>query len=295
MIHISKDQKGTNTVTSFTDDEMQRVADYWTPERMKNAKPFPLSEKIENFSENIVGPAPVEVRRGPYFCGGRIFATDKHGGDHVGSAQFVGDCRILLTAAHCLTDSSGQLYSNIYFIRAYGLNGELYEHFDIQRVKVHPKWQGDLGNTTSIPFDYGFCYTTRPYKYRMGLQIGEPVKNQLRAIGYPSNYEHGRVMYAVNGTKYLDPEYEGYYGMKGNPMSHGCSGGAWIIDVTEAMDDRKNLVVGLNSRLTDDPELMLSPIFDKDTILLFNEVLHPCPTLIYNKDGVQLKNDFTTM
>ncbi|MET3689589.1 hypothetical protein ABIC37_005139 [Priestia megaterium] len=31
-------------------------------------------------------------------------------------------------------------------------------------------------------------------------------------------------------------EYEGYYGMKGNPMSHGCSGGVWLIDVTRGIN-----------------------------------------------------------
>ncbi|MET3689590.1 hypothetical protein ABIC37_005140 [Priestia megaterium] len=66
----------------------------------------------------------------------------------------------------------------------------------------------------------------------------------------------------------------------------------------------KNRVVGLNSRLNDDPELMLSPLFNQEAFNLFNNVLdttstppaeRTCPTLLYKKDGVQLKGDFTTM
>ncbi|MEH6867937.1 trypsin-like serine peptidase [Priestia megaterium] len=295
---MNKKLSNANKLITINDSELQKIKEYWTPERMKNAKPFPMSKNnVEIPNETMETPFPVDVSKRPYYVIGKIFATNEAGHDLAGTAQFVGHCHMIMTAAHCLTDDNGKPYKNIHFVRAYGSSNQ--QACSITEWKTAPNWDGG-GSTASSANDYAFCYTPDRAPDFIGFQIGTPDRTDLQAIGYPINYGNAQIMYAVNGTIFIEPEYPGIYKMKGNPMSHGCSGGGWIKDVSSEQHGLKNLVVGLNVLLGDDPNIMVSPLFNQETINLFNDVLNfwnrppevqQCKALIYDKDGKKIDID----
>ncbi|MFB4338041.1 trypsin-like serine peptidase [Bacillus sp. BR_16] len=280
----------------YNTKELQFVLDYWTDERKAKAEPV-LPPKIsyekvnnltnkndymiipqsnsDNSSSIISEPYEVDVNERPYFCGGKFFFTIGEGDDaqdKFGSAQFVGHSQVLLTAAHCVRDNvTGDYYKNFLFSRGYKeTNGETEgQDFAIERVLTPEEWVSDPIN---IAFDYAFCWTTTPYSDWMGMQIGIS-QTEIHAIGYPGNYIDGKIMYGVDGTK--GEIINNIVRMKGNPMRHGNSGGAWIGNLSNERRWDTNLAIGLYSSTPSDNEKdQLSPLFNQDTIDLFNTIIN---------------------
>ncbi|WP_342422336.1 hypothetical protein [Paenibacillus sp. FSL E2-0178] len=288
---------------NFSDVEVQKTVEYWTPERKQNAVPLtppkykfneiddksvrnyldeaaqiiiPSNTSNANPTTIIYGtPFKADVTQFPYHVGGKFFLTkvktDGTTEDRVGSAQFVGHCSILLTAAHCVRDSvTGNYYTNLLFSRGY--NDGNNDDFPISRVSTLDKY---VGSTESArrSYDYAFAFTNRPFNDWIGLQVGNP-HNAFRAIGYPSNYEKGEKMYAVDGTK--GTVQDNVVEMIGNPFAPGASGGAWIAKFSTERDGLMNLAVGLNGGYAlDGSEKWYSPLFlNRETIDLFYQVMN---------------------
>ncbi|OMD87518.1 MULTISPECIES: serine protease [Paenibacillus] len=286
---------------NFSEEEIQKTLEYWTPERKQNAIPITLPKyqledegnKKTNIDDNdqfiiqsntsnmipplnaIGTPFPADETQFPYHVAGRFFLTItlENGTfqDSVGSAQFVGHCSIILTAAHCVRNSvNGQYYSNFLFSRGYeNGNGD---DFGITRVATLDDYVGSTGQTRRS-FDYAFAFTDRAFNDWIGIQANNP-HNSFRAIGYPLNYGAGEKLYAVDGTK---GTVEGNTAvMIGNPYKNGgSSGGAWIANFSTERDGLKNIVVGLNSgSIVDSNDKMISPIFAQKTFDLFNQVMN---------------------
>ncbi|MFD1773029.1 trypsin-like serine peptidase [Paenibacillus rhizophilus] len=289
-------------IKSYSNTESQRVLEYWTPERISKAKPispkkitkealekdFRNQVKSPYETESIINqdnssslspflgePYEVDVNDFPYSAGGKFLFTQGEGEDtkHFhGTAQFIGHCQMILTAAHCVVDEdTGEEYKNFAFARAYrNVDGnEEQELFAIERIGTAE------GAGKFAELDFAFCRTTESYPGQtLALKIGEPAPDghPMHAIGYPEDFNDGNVMAAVDGTR--EKINDGSFVMEGNPMGPGSSGGAMMVDLN--IEGRKwtNLVVGLNSRsYEDDNTVELSPIFDQHTIDLYNEVL----------------------
>ncbi|WJM05864.1 hypothetical protein [Paenibacillus sp. PK1-4R] len=283
---------------SLSEEEYVKVLAYWTPERKLKAIPIsppaynssdfqvedknrenddcsiiPSNNSNMNFNLQMLGTAfPADVAQFPYHVGGKFFFTatlpDGTKEDRTGSAQFVGHCSIILTAGHCVRNSEdGQYYTNLLFSRGY--DNASGDDYSITRVETPDNFVGSTG-TRRRSFDYAFAFTHKPFNDWIGLQINNP-SNSFRSIGYPFNYEEGKKMYAVDGTK---GDVRGnVVEMKGNPFGPGASGGAWIANYSTERNGLSNLVVGLNGGYAlDGSDNWYSPLFVRETIDLFNKI-----------------------
>ncbi len=270
-------------------EESQRILEYWTPERKATAKPFsPLKITSENLNEptnfisaEIGKPFEADVKRLPFYKAGKFFFT-KDNKDIWGSAQFVGHCQIVLTAAHCVRDiKTGELYKNLLFSLGY-IDGEKSKDYVFDNIGTPDEYVGrDPNDINKVDFDYAFCRTTeRSESGQMVLQIGMPYPpfQRIWSIGYPEekDYGEGKRMYAVEGAR--GDIRGGRVAMGFNPFYEGgSSGGAWIVNLTNGGTGSRfdNIVVGINSAASEnrDHMAMYSPYFNQNTLSLFNEVL----------------------
>lgn len=267
-----------------TSDE---TAEYWTAERMAAAEPVDLpvvdpaelgpetgDEDDEEPSTSIFipsgepgrpqpggTPARADVNVRPFWNVGKLFYTKPSGGDFYGSAEFVGSPNVIMTAAHCLWDFDARKQNDWFaFYRAYEggggqriwlANGVIWNaYYESGRVD----WR----------YDYGFCKTETPSGAGwLGFATGRPY-TAWTAVGYPSNFEIGEYQQRVDGTK--GQAFSGLVQMRGNSMSHGASGGAWIGDLSTPHPG-PNIAIGLNS-FKQDPENVWGPLFDLQTYQL---------------------------
>lgn len=267
--------------------EQREVDQYWTNDRMREATPVPIpSLTTAEFEALVQAPPapgtvmmtpsgegsqvgaayPVNVDQRPYWNAGKWFFTNDAGTDMVGSAAYVGTNRVLLTAGHCVRNSSnGNWYRNFLFIRAgtghwYGWTGQ---RVSISRVGCYYMWIG--GN---YKYDYSFCAAASDSGAGwLGLTTDIPYAN-FTSLGYPSNYDNANSMYGADGSK--STVSGGIVRMSGNPMGPGCSGGPWVGNLSHDYKPDGNIACGLNSfRYGNDPDAMYGPYFDGETWHLY--------------------------
>ena len=270
---------------------------YWTPERIRQAIPMSapnMSEKDVYYFQNAKKQArsnaapqtidpvlptaslsrssrlgtPMAANTGimPYSAAGKLYFVNSRGVGQSCTAQFVGNKRTLMTAAHCIVDNvTGAPFSNFEFRQTYPSNNA---QPGIQSfcVGVNPAWISRNQNTQQN-VDYGFMRTTSESRGgALGLQSGLPYPN-LTAIGYPGNFGFGETMQTVDGSK--GDISNNIARMDNNPMTFGASGGAWISN---------NYAVGLNSHISPYfPTSQFSPYFDSATIDVYNRMAQYCP------------------
>lgn len=93
-----------------TPEFQQSVLEYWTADKMKNAKPYPrpkangiILQQHEQIEEQEPSPVPVhQYRSFPYRVVGRVYFT-RDGQDFVCSAASTGGDAVI-TAAHCISE-----------------------------------------------------------------------------------------------------------------------------------------------------------------------------------------------
>lgn len=267
---------GNISTITFDDNYIKKINDYWTIERIKETKPFPLPhlseellkkhkiEKMDTFpklEKKIGEPVPADINIFPYKCGGALFFTTANG-NYRGSAQFVADGNMIFTAAHCIRDGkSGEFHKNFLFIRGFN-NGEG-QRIPLRTVGTWDKWVG-----YNSAYDYAFANTEieSDSHYIDTVLLGR-YEEEIESIGYPGNFGDGQIMYTVNGQMKIISE--GIFKMEGNPMGGGCSGGAWFT----YLGTNFPYVVGLNSFRTDDPDDVYGPrINEKEAVELYNRV-----------------------
>ena len=208
----SKDQ----SVGSPKENEqaMKAVAEYWTEERRKAAKPIPLpketvhkglqtpelpkgepgatphghgSEKQEGHAEERMGgafgvPNPLVY---PYRTVGKIF-FNQGGGGFAGSAAMVSP-NVLLTAGHCVY-SGGAWSTNMVFYPSYGKRAgtDPANHYTCGRLSAKQSWiqHGDRAH------DYGLVWIgAAPGNVIgwLGLMWNAPTAGRSwNAVGYPA-------------------------------------------------------------------------------------------------------------
>lgn len=230
---------GEHEVIVFDDLAMKAALDYWTEERMKNAVPMDMNEIITDSgdasSEHSVNlkVERADVEKYPYNAGGKLYFT-LNGIDGCGSAQFCGDSKLVLTAAHCVKDrKTGNYAENLLFRRAYK-SVSYAQSIAIHSVALKAWWTTD---ENYYQWDYAFGVTrtacnVKTLNYKLSESEGTAI-----SFGYPYNYYDGEYMVRTEGSyvKYAT----GQLIMRGNPMTQGCSGGAWI--------DSDNNVISVNS------------------------------------------------
>lgn len=259
-------------------------SDFWTPEKLKSAKPLPLIElpesiykklkKTDSVNQKKVAdegiPQKADVSRKPYNIAGKLYFTNDAGDALYCSAQFVGSAGLLLTAGHCIRDeNTGDWRNNFHFVQA-DENGIGTNKFD---WKYAVTWS-DLYSTQNTHInwgrDYAFIHVNGTNsKGFMGWKLDVPY-DTFTEIGYPGTFENGKYMMEIKGHKGTVSTDPKIVQMVNNPMRHGNSGGAWVGAIGDN-NSTNNYVIGVESfSYNNDSNSTYSPYLDNDFTTLLN-------------------------
>jgi hypothetical protein len=223
------------------------VRGYWTPERMRAARPVArrLDERPTSTASSEADSAsrrPQQANSGAYpgRTNGKVFLTIPGLGDFFCSGTVVrsGGRNLVVTAGHCVYDDVvGRFATNWTFVPGYRDGREPYGEWVAQRLATTPQWRasGDLR------YDVGVAVVHRDRKGRGvqdvvgGLEIAfnQPRDQDYRAFGYPAQGEFdGERLYRCHSP------YEGPDQSFSPPrpmrihceMTSGASGGGWVTD-----------------------------------------------------------------
>lgn len=194
-------------------------------------EPYSGKQELLSLPDGQVDLADITIA--PYSSVGRL-TYDFPSGRFACTAQLIGSTGILLTAAHCVWDKDTNAWaSNTRFALGYNL-GASAQSFDWDCAAIVSGWRNAANHTMDqIPYDYAFIKIRGTPPSGLGLTIGTGSAH-VDAVGYPTNYYNNQQMVHVFGNK----DAQNPSAMAPNPMSHGSSGGAWIV---------ANSAVSLNS------------------------------------------------
>jgi V8-like Glu-specific endopeptidase len=287
------------TIDVKTVKASQKIADimeYWTPERMKAAKPMsrkpssrmrkamkdanpndkggtdPSTRKPHKAPAGSLGVAPEELLRSqpvpnpqqyPWRCVGKLFFT-MNGIDYDGSASAFGK-NVLLTVAHNLYDDEhGYHAENIIFVPAYTEEEEPFGRWIYDSYTVPQAWVDGQGEA----YDYGTITLRKGGEHNQS--IGDVVgylgyitqlatDQEWTDVGYPANISGGELMIEDTGpfTRTLD---QNTVVGKEDDMTEGASGGPWLLEYELSMR-----INGVHSFGDDSfPGEAFSPYFGED-------------------------------
>lgn len=293
----------------------QSVAPSSTDRAPGSSPPIPIPRRPPSKQMQVpVTPPPVETPIGPLNLGGSIstaaigdvvdadvnvspFDTVAKMTFFVGNksysctAEIVGDSGdVLMTAAHCVYDQPTNSWGRNFTVYLGYSNGTAKATYDWQCTAVYTGWpQGDFGR------DYAFIKLRGKAPKALGIKLGF-TDNQWTSVGYPTKFDNAQKLKKVDGTR--GPSEGNDIQMAHNPMSHGASGGAWIVG---------NYAVGVNSYVhTDDESNMYGPVFDGNVTRLYQFVRNGCTEDIipigqnpriarYDRSKTYLEADFKTV
>ncbi|MCM2473178.1 S1 family peptidase [Rhizobium sp. CG5] len=278
----SIENSGTSTLLSLEEIEAAEPLDETvTPEelelmrqRYRELNPGLLEIEPGDHTENLQQGVPAPVNdpdaNSPYWSTGKLAFKKADGKTHRCTAQFVGDLKIILTAAHCVYDiKAGAWNTNFTFKRAY-TSGKSAQTVGWRCMSIFDAYHAPAKN---YAYDYAFILTDKnDEKPPLTLQIGIPATKPLTAVGYPRNYGNGKVLQSVDGE--WASVLGGIVTISGNPMRKGNSGGAWFSNFKIDGGSGDNLVVSLNSHhLVGNDVDENGPLFTADTARLLKYVL----------------------
>ncbi len=244
--------------------ERARVLAYWTPERMRGAKPRDfVFDPVRGFTPaakppgaggggttTVTGASYTNTSAAVYRITGRVLFTIG-GGDYICSGAAVGDTStttsIVLTAGHCTMENDGSTWAtNWMFIPEF----DAAPSYTCSATK-HGCWvatalYGDgeflhAGgfNTQAVAHDWAFAVvgagghagtTQLDSLGAFGIQFSGPAKGTtLAAFGYPAAGKYkGRDLVYCQGPIGEDPNASNLTWSMGCDMTGGSSGGPWL-------------------------------------------------------------------
>lgn len=251
-----------------TEAAQDRVADYWTPKRMREAVPADVlvAGKDKSTAGDVVAAgAPTVVQeakaagpqakakptaaadfQGGYYSGGgevrdttgKVFFT-LGGTNYVcsGSAVSSGNEDVVLTAGHCVNEGPGGYATNWAFVPAYDDGARPYGTFTARQLTTTTQWRN------SGDFDYDVAFAVM--NTLNGAHLTDVVGGQ--AIGF--NQARGQYMYSFGypaGSPYDGSDIAWCHGtvvqdtFGGSTtqgldcdMTGGSSGGPWFVNYNE--------------------------------------------------------------
>lgn len=283
--------------------DLKAVAEYWTEERRKAAKPYPLPKLPAPKTEKLVplpkgepghtphghgseaAPSPHEAPLGlggqavafplnyPYRTVGKLFFT-QGGAGYSGSAALVAP-NVLLTAGHCVYN--GGWSTNMSFYPSYGkraANDPAY-HFACGRLACRTSWI----QHSDRAHDYGMVWIgAAPGNIVgwLGLLWNAPTAGRVwDAVGYPATPNppfDGNTMDEAIGTVAASST-AGTIGLTNDTMEHGSSGGPWITAWNEANRTHANGVQSFH--IHDGDTVEYGPYFTQEVQDLFTWISTP--------------------
>jgi V8-like Glu-specific endopeptidase len=215
------------------------VQRYWTPERMRNARPAdrvlsgtfaPASKPGERRAVQIAPPYTSQ----PTSTNGKVFFTDD-GLNYVcsGTALLSGNKSVVWTAGHCVNDGANEFHTNWAFVPAYADGSRPYGTWIARRLLTTTGW----ATSGDFSYDNGAAVVNLSGGRALTDVVGgrNPAFNYTRqqtyaAHGYPAAppFNGQRLWVCTSPLRYNDTS--------ANPptmgidcdMTGGSSGGGWI-------------------------------------------------------------------
>ncbi len=247
------------------------IREYWTPERIKAAKPVshkpsettrkaiedaspdetggvdPSTPKRNKAPAGILGTAPDLIllsepvpnpQQYPWCCVGKLLFT-MNGEDCDASASVFGK-NVILTAAHCLHDLEDDAWAeNVIFIPAYTSGEEPFGRWTYGTYTVPQAWEDGQGDA----YDYGTVTLRKGgnENQSIGDALGYlgyitqlPAEQEWTDVGYPANISEGEIMIEETGAFTRTLEHGTIVGKKGD-MAEGASGGPWLLPYEQSL------------------------------------------------------------
>jgi hypothetical protein len=225
----------------------ERVRSYWTPARMKAAKPAdtgPASAsdaapargsavKVADAAAKKPGPTQPAASASVTSTTGKVFFS-MGGGNYVcsGAATSSGNRSVVTTAGHCVKDGAGVWASNWAFVPAYNNGSRPYGTWTARNLVTTNAW----ATQTDINYDGGFAimnalngrYLTDVVGGQ-GIMFNQPRGLYYNAYGYPAAAPfNGQTLQSCAG--YAQDDIYGGTQSQRIPcnMTGGSSGGPWL-------------------------------------------------------------------
>jgi len=246
-----------------TETERQRVLRYWTPERMRHAKPLtrlvrhrapggshqaaprkgrpltvaPALPRLDSAIGNVLGSR--DRRPGSTWTGGgKVAATSGRVYLTMGSDQYYCSAGVVnsknrdvvVTAGHCLKDGRGAWASKWTFVPGYHDGKAPYGGFTARRMFVAKGWSSSADDSD----DVGMVAMNTSHGRHIvdvtggqGIAFGKARPKSAWAFGYPSDPPYdGERLVSCHGGLSRDSD-TGDHGMRCD-MTEGASGGPWL-------------------------------------------------------------------
>lgn len=258
---------GDNTARTYSPAQLETfertggdpaVLAYWTPERMKAAKPLDApgdAQWVENTARAVASktpgvatepvaatiatkvinyPPPVtnfSITNGKLFIGGY-----ESGSWCSASAINTPSTRVLITAGHCVHSGAGGTWlSNLVFVpryNAFNADHDPVGRFQAYRLRTFNEWI----NNSNLNRDVGWVTTFSGGDWGMtvvntvgghGLAYNGGTEFDVSIFGYPSNFDGGNRMWACWGVATDSSFWDNRSKIACN-FGPGSSGGPWL-------------------------------------------------------------------
>ncbi|WHT20476.1 hypothetical protein N8J89_05250 [Crossiella sp. CA-258035] len=253
----------------------QQTADYWTPERIKDAlnnpMPMPGPDMSSTGGLSAAGPqATIQPVPGPYTTekmrsqGRLLFTTGGRNSSCSATSVVAANKNLVWTAAHCL-QYGGSTSANVTFLPAYLNNARPYGTWPAAKLHIPARW------TSSSQRDFAYDYAAFTVTPQAGKSLTDTVGaksivfNDKRAqqstlYGYPAESPYtGQQSYNCGGQARVQT-YDATLACNG---IGGQSGGAWL--------NANDQIWAVNSR-SDRRTTTWGTLFDSNAQTFYNQV-----------------------
>ena len=234
------------------------VQEYWTPERIANAKPAPvrssdassqksLKKSVEKAKKALQKEEKLANDKQIAHANGKVlYYDDKKGKDYVCSASAVDSPtkRIVVTAAHCVYAGKNKYFSNWMFIPGYDNGNKPYgtfqaQHFHVLQDYIHrgndagSDWNSDVAFVTTKDSEQGKRLVDAVGGHK--VVTGKTTEFNATIFGYPHNIDKGLTLQTCSKmTKdtWANRKYH-FHTVTGCNLKEGASGGPWLENYNE--------------------------------------------------------------
>ncbi|GAA1670385.1 peptidase [Kribbella yunnanensis] len=277
----------TTHEAATTKAQQAKVADFWTPERMRSAVPIDQlltpkqrinTGKIAAGKPSTVSPTAFPSGGGAWTGGGKIVATEGRvfftytgrTASCSGTAVTSGNKSTVITAGHCVK-LDGAFHTNWVFVPAYNSGATPYGTWTAKKTYATPQWVAsedinyDVGAAVVNPLN-GASLTD--VVGGQGIAFNQARGQNMYAFGYPAAapYDGSKLIYCSG--KVFNAFISDGIGMTCD-MTGGSSGGGWFLQFSESTG--AGIVNSVNSyKINFIPTWMFGPYFGADAQNLYN-------------------------
>ncbi|MFC0110402.1 trypsin-like serine peptidase [Kibdelosporangium aridum] len=274
-------------LAATTADAARAVTAFWTPERMRSAKPLDLISITRNAVKNVAGGLPTLIPQsipngGAVWTGGgavtktagRVFFTYQgRTASCSGNAVTSGNKSTVITAGHCVK-LEGTFHTNWVFVPGYNDGNTPYGTWTAKSTHATPQWVA----SEDINYDIGAAVVNQLNGQNLtdvvgaqGIAFNQARGQNMYAFGYSAAapYDGSKLIYC-SGRVFNDFLLSRGIGMNCN-QTGGSSGGPWFLSFSEATGT--GTLNSVNSfKYNFFPNWMFGPYFGAEAQNLYNSV-----------------------